>query len=321
MTNSEASQVVHFGMSTVIAHNAFGKHSKESLQAVHEEAIRLEKLLSRFIPESEISKINQSAGIKSESISKDTFEVLSEAISFSRLSKGIFDITIGPLVDLWRDNQSSLQPPKNDNIKHALLLVHYNDLLLDKNKRTAQLKRVGQSLDLGGIGKGFAGDKFIQVFKHYNISSAYTNIGGNVLTLGKKPDGSSWRVGIQHPREEKGLIGVVAVENKAVVTSGDYQRYFLDHKGIRYHHILNPLTGYPAQSGLVSVTVVADKSITADALSTILFIAGKEKGLELLGEYRGIEAIFIDLNLRIYITTGLKRYFQAREGISVSVLN
>ena len=200
-------------------------------------------------------------------------------------------------------------------------MVNYHDLLLDPEKRSAGLRRVGQSLDLGGIGKGFAGDKFLQIFKKYGISSAYTNIGGNVMALGKKPDGSFWRIGIQHPREEKSLIGLVSVEDKAVVTSGDYQRYFLGSTGKRYHHILDPATGYPAESGLVSVTVVADSSTTADVLSTIVFVAGREKGLELLRGFRGTEAILVELDLQIYITTGLEKYFQAREGIRVNVFN
>jgi thiamine biosynthesis lipoprotein len=159
------------------------------------------------------------------------------------------------------------------------------------------------------------------VFKKYSVSSAYTNIGGNVVALGMKPDGSPWRVGIQHPRLENSLIGLVSIAGKAVVTSGDYQRYFIGSNGKRHHHILDPSTGYPAESGLVSVTVVADSSMAADALSTILFVAGMEKGLEFLRRFSGTEAIFIDMSLQVYITTGLKECFQAGEGINVEILN
>jgi thiamine biosynthesis lipoprotein len=180
---------------------------------------------------------------------------------------------------------------------------------------------MGQSINLGGIGKGYAGDKFLEVFKKYGISSAYTNIGGNVVALGTKPDGSPWRVGIQHPRQESSLIGLVSVADKAVVTSGDYQRYFIGNNGKRYHHILDPSTGYPAESGVISVTIVADSSTVADALSTILFVAGMEKGLELLGRFPGVEAILVDMDLQVYITAGLMEYFQASEGISVDILN
>jgi thiamine biosynthesis lipoprotein len=222
---------------------------------------------------------------------------------------------------LWNGSKDTCKPPEASGIRQALSLVDYNSLLLDSCKRTAGLQRPGQSIDLGGIGKGFAGDKFLEVFKKYGISSAYTNIGGNVAALGTKPDGSPWRVGIQNPRQENGLLGLVSVADKAVVTSGDYQRYFIDGNGKRYHHILDPSTGYPAESGLVSVTIVADSSMAADALSTILFIAGLKKGHALLRKFPGAEAILVDTNLQVHVTAGLKEFFQAAEGIKVEILN
>lgn len=320
MDRAAVAQSMNHGMSTVMTHKAFGKHAEESLRAVRDEAVRLEELLSRFIPGSEISRINRSAGMKCERLSGDTYEVLSRAIEFSRYCQGIFDVTIGPLVTLWNNGKDTCRPPEDSRIRQVLPLVDYTDLLLDPCKKTAGLQRIEQSIDLGGIGKGFAGDKFLEVFKKYGVSSAFTNIGGNVVALGTKPDGSPWRVGIQHPRQENSLIGLVSVAGKAVVTSGDYQRYFIGSNGKRHHHILDPSTGYPAESGLVSVTVVADSSTAADSLSTTLFVAGMEKGLEFLRRFSGTEAVFIDMALQVYITTGLKECFQAGEGISVNVL-
>jgi FAD:protein FMN transferase len=142
-----------------------------------------------------------------------------------------------------------------------------------------------------------------------------------VAALGTKPDGSPWRVGIRHPRQENCLIGAVSVADKAVVTSGDYQRYFVDSKGKRHHHILNPTTGYPSESGLVSVTIVADSATVADALSTILFVAGMKTGLELLRNFSGAEAIFVDRDLLVYVTQGLKDCFQTDEGIRAKILD
>jgi thiamine biosynthesis lipoprotein len=136
-----------------------------------------------------------------------------------------------------------------------------------------------------------------------------------------KPDGSLWRVAIQHPRQENNLIGLVSVADKAVVTSGDYQRYFIGSNGKRHHHILDPSIGYPAESGLVSVTIVADSSMAADALSTILFVAGMNKGIELLKSFPGTEAILVDMNLLVYVTRGLKDCFQAGEGINNEIMN
>lgn len=315
-----AAQLQNFGMSTAMTHGAFGKHAEEALGAVRDEAVRLEELLSRFIHGSEISRINRSAGMKCERVSGDTYEVLARAVEFSR-SQHLFDVTIGPLVALWNSRKAAYKAPEASRIKQALSLVNYTGLLLDPYEKTAGLQKIGQLIDLGGIGKGFAGDKFLEVFRKYGISSAYTNIGGNVAALGTKPDGSPWRVGIQHPRQENSLIGFVSVADKAVVTSGDYQRYFIDGSGKRYHHILDPSTGYPAESGLVSVTIVADSSTDADALSTMLFVAGMEKGLSLLERFNGTEAIFVDMDLQVHITAGLKECFQAAEGIDVNILN
>ncbi|MGE5629876.1 MAG: FAD:protein FMN transferase [Caulobacteraceae bacterium] len=321
MNSSVAAQSTNLGMSTVMTHKAFGRHAYEALRAVRCEAVRLERLLSRFIPVSEISRVNNSAGIKCERLSSDTYEVLSRAVEFSRCCLGLFDVTIGPLVTLWNGSKDTLEPPEDSEIRQILPLVDYTGLLLDPNRKTAGLQRKGQSIDLGGIGKGFAGDKFLEVFRKYGISSAYTNIGGNVVALGAKPDGSPWRVGIQHPRQENSLIGLVSVSDKAVVTSGDYQRYFIGNNGKRYHHILDPFKGYPAESELVSVTVVADNSMAADALSTTLFVAGKKIGLKLLRRFAGAEAILVDTDMQLHITSGLMECFQASEGISVNIIN
>ncbi|MEM5771067.1 MAG: FAD:protein FMN transferase, partial [Bacillota bacterium] len=180
-------------------------------------------------------------------------------------------------------------------------------------------KYPGQSVDLGGIGKGFASDPFMTIFQDYGITSAFSNIGGNVSTLGNKPDGLPWRVGIRHPRQE-GLMGAVAVTGKAVVTSGDYERFFIDKLGRRFHHILNPLTGCPAESGLISTTIIADSAMTADALSTAVFVAGLERGLELIRKHLGVQALLTDDQLRVYATRGLYQSFQPAEGLAVTYI-
>ncbi len=309
------------GMNTVMTHRAFGRYAEEALKAVGSEAVRLEELLSRFIIGSEVNRVNSSAGIKCEIVSGDTYEVLSRSAEYSRYSQGLFDVTVGPLVTLWGEGKETQKAPEESRIRQVLSLVDYNDLILDPGKKTAGLRRKGQSIDLGGIGKGFAADKFLHVFKEYGIPSAFTNIGGNVVALGTKPDGSPWRVGIQHPRRENALIGLVSVVDKAVVTSGDYQRYFFGSNGKRYHHILDPTTGYPVNAGLVSVTAVAANSMAADALSTILFVAGLDKGLKFLKRFPGVEAIFVDTSLKVHITDGLQECFRAAEDISFTIIN
>ncbi len=321
LENTKVDQITHFAMGTVMTHKAFGLYAGDSLEAVCNEVARIEGLLSRFIPGSEISQVNRSAGTRSEKVSFDTLEVMSKAVEFSRSFPGCLDVTIGPLVRLWQSARGSLTQPDAYSIQQALPLVNYRDLILDPWEMTAGLRKAGQSVDLGGIGKGFAGDKILDVFKEFGVSSAYSNLGGNVVTLGTKPDGSPWRVGIQHPRQENQLIGSVAVIDQTVVTSGDYQRYFTDRQGIRRHHILNPATGYPAESGLISVSIVTGKSLAADALSTLLFVAGMEKGLGFLRSFPETEAILVDSDLQVYITQGLKYRFQADQGIGVTILD
>jgi thiamine biosynthesis lipoprotein len=308
-------------MNTVMIHKVFGEHAEEALRSAEGETKRLEGLLSRFIPNSEISRINRFAGMGYETLSPDTYEVLSQAIEFSKCCKGCFDVTIGPIVTLWQAAKVNCKPPNKSQIRQILPNVDYTELTLNSIKRTASLKKIGQSIDLGGIGKGYAADKILDVFKKYGITSAFTNLGGNVAVIGAKPEGTPWRVGIRHPRKENELIGVVSVVNKAVVTSGDDQRYFFDTSGKRYHHILNPTTGYPSESGLISVTIISESSMTADALSTIVFIAGRKRGMAFLKSFPEIEAILIDINLQIHITKGLQDYFESSEGVRINILD
>jgi thiamine biosynthesis lipoprotein len=321
MGNEPIAQKTHDAMGTVMTHKAFGPHAEECLAAVCAEIDRLEQTLSRFLPASDISRINRSAGIRCENVSWDTLQVLAQAAELSKRCQDCFDVTIGPLVALWGRSKDTSTPPDESSIRQALPLVKHRDLLLDAGRGTVGLRKVGQSIDLGGIGKGYTGDRILEIYRHYGVTSAYSNLGGNVVTLGSKPDGSPWRIGIQHPRQENKIIGAVAVEGQTVVTSGDYQRYYTDSQGKRRHHILDPITGYPAESGLISVSIVADRSVVADALSTILFVAGMEKGLGFLKRFPHTEAIFVDSDLRVYVTQGLRYRFQADAGIEGTELH
>ncbi len=309
-------ELTHFGMGTTMTHRAYGPRAKEALEAVREEASRLEGLWSRFLPESEISSLNACAGQRSVPVIEPTYRLLELAGRVSELSGGLFDITIAPLADLWDYKHASVPPPE-ERIGQVLPLVCFRDLELSSSNRSAYLKKSGQAVDLGGIGKGFASDLFLEVFKKYGVVSAFSNIGGNVATLGSKPDGSAWTVGIRHPRSS-GLIGTVAVTGKAVVTSGDYERYFTGRDGKRCHHILNPKTGYPAHSGLLSVTVAAQSAALADALSTAIFVAGPDSGLALLDLFPEAEAVLIDEELRIIVTGGLKNCFRASDACGIT---
>lgn len=310
----------HSGMNTVMTHRAHGPHGERALTAIRAETARLENILSRYIPTSEIGRLNQSAGAGSVALSAETYAVLARARDFSRRFRGLFDITIGPLVDLWREARAAGESAAEGRISQTLPLVDHDDLLLDPGRRTARLRRRGQSVDLGGIAKGYAGDRVLDIFRRCGVTSAFSNLGGNVAALGEKPDGSPWQVGIRHPRRHDCLIGAVAVRDRSVVTSGDGQRFFVDRGGHRRHHILDPATGYPADTDLMSVTVVSESGVDADALSTILFIAGLKRGTEILRQYPGTEAVFVDADMRVYATPGLRGSFQAASGIDIEIL-
>lgn len=319
MLQSVITESSWYGMNTYISCKVVGGKSERAVIEAESEISRLERKLSRFLPDSEISKINQYAGIGNLKISMETYEILSFAVRLSEMTDGLFDITIAPLVDLWRESHFS-DIPSRMKIRKIMNKICFRDLILNPVNRTVGLRRSGQSIDLGGIGKGYASDRCIRIFKQFGVSSAYINIGGNVSTLGNKPGNTPWSVGIRHPRRDDCLIGAVKVTGKAVVTSGDYERFFIDKNGNRWHHILNPTTGYPAYSGLVSVTVVAESAMTADALSTAIFVAGRGHCLEYLSKFPGAEAILVDDHLEIYITQGLKDYFQPVDGMNVSII-
>jgi len=288
---------------------------------VSAEVGRLEALLSRFRPESDISRLNAAAGQGSVTVSADTLAVLSRAVEFSRRCAGWFDVTIAPLVALWQQARQAERAPDPAEIERVLPLVNCDDLELDPAASAARLRQAGQAVDLGGIAKGYTGDRIVELLRRLGVTSAFSNLGGNVVTIGAKPDGLPWQIGIQHPRAEDGLIGAVSVVDESAVTSGDYQRYFTDQDGRRHHHILSPTTGYPAESGLISVTILTPESLAADALSTAVFVAGKEKGLELLGRLERTEAILVEADQRICLTQGLRGRFRAAEGVRVTYVD
>jgi FAD:protein FMN transferase len=311
----------HAAMGTLMSHLAYGEHAGEALAAAQAEIARLEGRLSRFLPGSDISRINQSAGDSPVHVSPETLDVLSQAVQFSGLSRGGFDVTIGPLVALWKNCRDRIHPPDAASIRRILPLIDFQDIDINRLQGTVGLRKVGQSIDPGGIGKGFAGDRVVDVYREYGIRSAYSNLGGNVVTLSSKPDGSPWRIGIQHPRRERDLVGTVSVTGQTVVTSGDYQRFFIGPDGKRYHHILNPVTGYPAESGLTSVTVVCSNSMEADALSTIIFVAGMKKGLDVLRQFPGTGAVLVDTNGTVFVTRELQFQFTPDTNIRLEYVN
>lgn len=296
-------------MGTNVIQRVYKDKGYETVSLAKEELIRLENILSFFKPLSEVSLLNDKAGEDYVKLSSETYYIIKKAKKYSKMCGGVFDITAAPLISTWGIFTKNQRVPDLSEIIKAKALINFNDILLDENSCKVKLKNKNEKIDLGGIAKGFAADKVKEIYRKNEIQSAFINIGGNVLAVGKKPDGSKWNIGVQNPLEPRGnCIGLVAVEDKSVVTSGDYVRYFIED-GEKYHHILDPRTGYPARSGIMSVTLITENSIDADALSTAAFILGLQEGMKLIKSIKNAEAIFITKDKDVYATKGIKDDF------------
>ena len=265
----------------------------------------IENLMSVNIPTSDISRINNNSGIAPVRVHEDTFKVIERALFFAQASGGAFDPTVGPLVTLWGISGDNPCVPSQSEINETLALINWRFVLLDDNEQSVFLTHRAMALDLGSIAKGFAADEAAKIIKREKVARAKIDLGGNIIMLGARKDRRPWRVGIQNPGESRGsVIGVLQVPEKTIVTSGVYERYF-EENGVHYHHLFSPSLGYPAQNGLLSVTVVTDVSMDADALSTAAFVLGYDKGADLLRSFANVQAIFVFDDKSVRITDGM----------------
>jgi thiamine biosynthesis lipoprotein len=263
---------------------------------------------------SEIDRINEAAGREAVSVSASTFAVIESALHYAGLTGGAFDPTVGGLVRLWDIRTDRQAVPADETIQELLPAVGYGGISLDNERETVALLDGTTALDLGAIAKGYAADIAADTLRESGVRTAIIDFGGNILALGTKPDGSPWRVGVQDPLERRGsFLGIIETTASAIVTSGTYERFF-EVDGVRYHHILDPSTGRPARTGLLSATIVADRAIDADALSTGLFVMGETAGLALAESLPGVEALFVTQDRRIALTGGLRNRFRLTSG-------
>jgi thiamine biosynthesis lipoprotein len=227
-----------------------------------------------FKENSDVSMINKKAGMSRHEVSEDTYFVIKKAVEYSKLSEGTFDPTIRPIVSLWRIGSNNPKIPNKNEIAKNLKLVNYEYIILVEEDTSIGLKNTKQAIDVGGIAKGYAADEVKRIFENYKIKSALIDLGGNIFALGKKPDQTLWNVEIQDPFNTRGEhAGFIIVEDKSIVTSGNYERYFMKD-GKAYHHIIDPKTGYPSESEIISATIISDYSIYGDGLSTGVYIMG-----------------------------------------------
>ncbi|BDR66641.1 FAD:protein FMN transferase [Clostridium tetani] len=297
-------------LDTLIQLKVYGKNSEKATNEAMDAISDIDDIMSPTKPTSDVVKINNSAGKDFVKINENTLEVIKTSIKYSKLSKGNFDITVGPLVKLWGIGTENARVPSKEEIDAALKLINYENVLIDEENKSVKLKSPKEAVNLGGIAKGFAGDKAREILENKGIKSAYLNLGGNIVTIGNKTDGTPWNIGIQDPLSDRGeYFGIVRVSNKSVVSSGNYERFFIkDNK--RYHHILNTKTGYPSESGILSSTIISNKSIDGDALSTITFILGLEKSMEIIENIDGVDAIFVTTDKKVHTTSNIAKDFK-----------
>ena len=301
-----------FAMDTVMTINAYGSKSESAVKAAQNEINRLDKLLSVQKENSEIFKLNQS---KKMTVSEDTLALITRSKEIYTLTDGKFDISCEPLIREW-GFYSGLENkvPSQKAIETALEGVGAEHIKIKDSTVTLD---DNTSLDLGGIAKGYASHKAAEILKDNGVTSALMSLGGNVRAVGSKPDGESWSVAVTDPDDNSKSIGTLKISDKAVVTSGGYQRYF-EENGQTYHHIIDTKTGYPADSGLKSVTIVSDDDALADALSTALFVMGLEKSGKFYSENSSLfGAVFITDKGEIYVTDNLKDSFMSEQGFEV----
>jgi thiamine biosynthesis lipoprotein len=293
-------------LGTICTINLYQAGSAPLYGALFSRLRELEGLLSVTAPDSDTAAVNRRAGISPVKAGPEFIEVLKRAIYYAELSGGAFDPTVGPLVALWGIGSENAGVPEEAEIDAALSLVNWRDILINGDE--VFLRRAGMSLDLGAIAKGYAADELASILRAAGVPGAVIDLGGNIFAYGEKRGGDPWRIGIQNPLEERGAsVGFLEVRNKTVVTSGVYER-FLEAGGKRYHHILSTRTGRPVDLGLLSVVILADRSIDADALSTAAFALGYDRGAA-LAKAAGAEALFVFEDRGIRGTAGFLRAF------------
>ena len=256
------------------------------------EITRIEKLISSWDPNSQTSKINRNAGIKPVQVDIELFNLIQRGIGISKLTDGAFDISYASMDKIWKFDDSMTVMPSEESIQASVAKVGYHNIILDKENHTVFLKLEGMKIGFGAIGKGYAADKAKELLKSKSVVAGIINASGDMNTWGKQPNGKEWKVAITNPMNKNKVFALLPIQNGAVVTSGNYEKY-VNFNNIRYTHIIDPRSGYPA-TGIISVTVFAPKAELADALATSVFVMGKEVGLNRIEQLPQVECIIID---------------------------
>lgn len=311
--NNKSASAQIFAMDTYMELTAYGKNAEETVGAAKDEIERLDALLSTGNDKSEIGQLNKN---KKGQISADTQYLLNCSFTIYEETDGAFDITIYPVMRAWGFTGEEHHIPTEEELQSLLQLVDASSLQYDASTQTLTLPE-GVEIDFGGIAKGYTSQRVAQIMQEYDINSAILNLGGNVQLVGAKPDGSSWKVAIKSPDEQEEYLGVLSAQNKAIITSGGYERYF-EENGRKYHHIIDPKTGIPAYNGLQSVTIVSEDGTLADGLSTALYVMGTESAVKFWQNHSDeFDAILYTDDGNLYVTEGIADTFTSSHSITV----
>jgi thiamine biosynthesis lipoprotein len=267
------------------------------------EVKRVENLVSDWKPETQISHVNQNAGIQPVKVDDEVFQLVKRSIKISKLTDGAFDISYASMDKIWKFDGSMKEMPTPEAIKKSVEKVGYQKIILDEKEKTIFLRDKGMKLGLGGIAQSFIADNIRDLLKSKGCTSGIANVSGDIAAWGKQPDGKPWTIGIINPMNKNKIFATFPLVDSSVETSGTYEKYVV-FDGVRYSHIINPKTGYPAQ-GIVSVTVFAKQTEIADGLAKGVFLFGVEAGLNLVNQLKGIECIIVDSKGKIYSSKGI----------------
>ena len=305
-----------FAMDTYMYLKAYGEHADTALGYSSEQILSLEELFSVTSEKSDIWAINHSNG-EPVSVSDDTIAVLNKAIEIGGKTNGALDVTIYPLLTEWGFTTDTQQVPTDDIIADKLKLIDYTKISVKGN--TVQLPD-NMQIDFGALAKGYTSDCVTDILKENGVKSALVNLGGNVHAVGTKPDGTLWKVGVQNPFSPSEQVCILEIADKAVITSGNYERFFIDENGRKYWHILDSADGFPADNGLVSVTIVGENGLLCDALSTALFVLGTDKAIDYWRNSADFEMILITDDEKIIYSEGLSDFINFTASYETEVI-
>ncbi|MBH0179171.1 MAG: FAD:protein FMN transferase [Nitrospira sp.] len=300
---------MHMGtLVTITAVAADLEAGHKAIQAGFNDIKRLEQLLSTWIPESELSRVNAEAGRRPVPVSRETLDLVARSMEMARLTEGGFNIAVGPAVDAWSVTERQ-HIPSDEELQRLKILIDVAAIQIDMTRQTIYLPHKGMKIDVGGIGKGYAADQAAEEMKKAGAQGGVVALSGDIKTFGVLPDAAGFPVGIKHPRKEGAVIAVIDLQDEAISTAGDYERYF-ERDGVRYHHILDPQTLQPARS-CQSVTVIGKEGVLVDGLDTGIFVLGPERGMALIERLAGVEAVIIDDQGTMILSSGLRSRLRA----------